>query len=111
MQWRGPESIPASRREGLGLELGVTIEFLVDDRLDAALGAELGQELTEDSITETVKALDLTAEPVVGHHLGCNCTNRPEGRDTEKVFTNKWGARRRQNCPEPNRSQRPTCGA
>ncbi len=90
MQRCWPEIAGAGHLKGLGLELGVTIEFRVDDRLDAALGAELGQELTEDSITETVKALDLTAELEVGDDLDRDLADGPEQAAGGRAC---WGAR------------------
>ena len=90
MQGYRPEPIPAGRHEGLGIEPGVAVELLVDDRHDRALGAELGQELTEDSITETVKALDLTAKSAIADDLGRDLADRPERAAGRRVC---WGAR------------------
>jgi hypothetical protein len=75
MERRLPELGAASRIEDLGLELGVALELLVDDRSNAALDGHLGKELGENTRPEAVKALDLTAEAQVSNDFGSNPTD------------------------------------
>ncbi len=63
MDWDRREGVTAGGLKGLGLELEVGVELLVDDGCDAEFDAELCQELTEDAITMLMEALDFPPGP------------------------------------------------